>query len=260
MPRSLLLSIAALGCMLNACGSPSAPQAVAPAQPESSGAEVTEAGTEAPKAASLDPVKVSPEVYKVLLDGDRMRVLEATWQPGARDNYHGHPSLMAYALTEVFGLAYDEDESQVSIRIKQGRGLLQAPVEKHAFENRGKLAARMLIVEFKEGVRPAPLPKKARDAQTASPDIYDLVAFDTHVRALLATWQPGQQDEVHGHAALARYAITDVDGEFYDGDGKLIGPVHVKAGTAAFEEPVEAHSFKNTGTAPAQMLLVEARK
>jgi beta-alanine degradation protein BauB len=260
MHRSSLALITFVSCLLAACGSAAKP---APAAAATSGSEQpapaeSEAAAGPVAAGVTDPAKASPDVYKVVLDGPRMRVLLATWQPGQRDNLHGHPTLAAYALTDVFGIGNDADDTQVSIRVKKGQALLQAPVKAHAFENRGKSEAKLVIFEIKDGQPSTALPKNAKEAQSASPDVYELVTFDEHVHVLRATWKPGQSDEFHGHSAMTLYALTDVEGTITDEKDKT-SPFSMKAGTARFEEAVKEHSFQNTGSAPAQLLMIETR-
>jgi hypothetical protein len=261
MPRLSLPLVAAFFSTLAACGT--APDtASAPAGTQ--GGEQAVASEAAPAVAaeptSVDPVVASPDVFKVLLDGEHMRFLEATWQPGQHDNPHGHPALVAYAVTEIFGLGneQDEEETQMSIRIRQGRAFLQPAIKSHSFENRAKAVAKMVIVELKEGHPMAPAPHGSVDTLTSSPGVYELAGFDTHTRVLLATWAPGASDKMHGHAARALYAITDVDGQLTDADDKS-KPFSMKAGTAIFDEPAKAETFQNTGAAPAQLLIVESR-
>lgn len=266
MPRASRSSFVVLSCVLVACGgaeSGAAPAATAGAEQPATAAEAASAPETAPATSGaspvVDPVKVSPEVFKVLLDGPRMRVIEATWKPGQVDQPHGHPELIAYALTEVHGIAYDDDGTPVSIRAKQGRVFVQSPVASHAFKNQGTNVAKLIIVELK-AAPPAPMPPGAsNDAITASPDIYEFMGSDPKVKVLLATWKPGQRDEFHGHPATALYAITDIQGNLYDADDKPT-PFTMKAGETRFDDPVKAHSFENTGAAPAQMLIVEKRK
>lgn len=266
MPRSSRSSFVVLACLLVACGgaeSSAPPAATAGAEQSATAAEAapaTQAASGASDAPSVvDPVKVSPDVFKVLLDGPRMRVIEATWKPGQQDNPHGHPELIAYALTEVHGIAYDDDGTPVSIRAKQGRVFVQSAVASHAFKNQGTSVAKLVIVELKDAP-PAPMPPgAANDAITASPDIYEFMGSDPKVKVLLATWKPGQRDEFHGHPATTLYAITDIQGNLYDADDKAT-PFTMKAGEARFEDPVRGHSFENTGASPAQMLIVEKRK
>ena len=208
----------------------------------------------------VDPVVASPDVFKVILEGPRARVLEGTWKPGQQDNMHGHPSMVAYAVTPIFGLSYEADDSSYSVRITQGRVLLQQAVTAHSFKNSAKEPAKMILVELKPGQKHGKMPPDAApDAQTASPEIFDLLEVDSQVRVLLATWKPGQKDKLHGHPALTIYAITDVTGKLHEADGTTTD-LDLKAGTAMFHEPTKGHYFENTGKAPAQMLLIEQRK
>lgn len=263
MARASVVGGVLLSLVCGACGGSAASE---PAAAASTGGEALLASDTAAAPAEsdapgvVDPVTVSPDVFKVLADSERMRVIEATWVPEQKDNPHGHPPLIGYALTDIHGIAYDDDGTPVSIRSKKGRVFLQAAVQSHAFKNAGKDVAKMIIVEVKENVAPAPIPiNSALDAITASPDIFEFMGSDPKVKVLLATWQPGQRDETHGHPATAAYAITDIQGNLYDADGKPT-PVTMKAGEVRFEDPVKAHSFENTGTAPAQILIVEKRK
>jgi beta-alanine degradation protein BauB len=260
----MTVTIAVLSCLgAVACGGGGAEPATSAASSggDAPAAHAGDADGEAQAAAAestLDPVKVSPEVYKVLLDGPRARVLEATWQPGQRDNPHGHPLLVAYALTPVFGLGNEADETQVSIRIRKEQALIQEPVSTHAFENRGKEAAKLLIVEFKPGRPSAPAPKGLKEAQVASPKHYELVAFDTRIHVLRARFQPGEGGEYYGQPATILHALTDIEGKLYDADEKP-RPLSVKAGTTMFLEPEELR-FENTGAAPVEMLLIEDKE
>ena len=46
----------------------------------------------------IDPVKVSPDNYKVLLENDQVRVLEMSLKAGEKDNQHSHPSETVYFI------------------------------------------------------------------------------------------------------------------------------------------------------------------
>nr|NIP31626.1 hypothetical protein [Candidatus Dadabacteria bacterium]NIQ16433.1 hypothetical protein [Candidatus Dadabacteria bacterium] len=47
-------------------------------------------------AMAQDAVKVAPESYKVLLENDRVRVLEFQIKPGKKDAMHSHPAYIVY--------------------------------------------------------------------------------------------------------------------------------------------------------------------
>ena len=56
------------------------------------------------KEKLLLPEEVSPDVYKVLLDNEDVKVLEVTFEPGQSDNMHDH-----YPVTFYLCLLYTSD-------------------------------------------------------------------------------------------------------------------------------------------------------
>ena len=46
-----------------------------------------------------DAAVVAPDSYKVLLDNDRVRVLEYQIKPGKKDAMHSHPAYIVYTIT-----------------------------------------------------------------------------------------------------------------------------------------------------------------
>ena len=52
-----------------------------------------------------DAVSVAPHLYKVLLENDKVRVLETRYGPGVKSEMHSHPDLVAVGLTPILTLA-----------------------------------------------------------------------------------------------------------------------------------------------------------
>src|SRR5690349_16488124 len=50
-------------------------------------------------ALAQDPVKLSPAMYKVLLENDKVRVLEFRARPGQSEPMHSHPAMTVYDLS-----------------------------------------------------------------------------------------------------------------------------------------------------------------
>lgn len=281
MLRRLLRSIAVLSCCLTiACGSSSAEE---PAGAETAGAEQAalpppppppESGPVAPAAVPVaepntpaaaqvvpvaDPVAATPAVYKVVLDSPRMRIVEGTWKPKQKDDAHGHPPLVAYALTDVNALSHGEHSEPVKVKMKAGQAYFQNAVHSHTFENVGKKPMRLLLVELKQGVAPDPVPSGAApDALHASPDVYRKVFEDRHVRVLYANWEPGKMDEMHSHPGLAAYYLTDASAKLHEQFGHT-EDISMKAGSVLFHAAVRGHMFENTGDKPASMVLFEPK-
>jgi hypothetical protein len=94
--------------------------------------------------------KASPDVYKLISENDKFRVIKATWKPGLRDLWHSHSGAeTAYRLTDCQSRIYTPDgESQ------DGTGKLEEVdvnpmIVSRSFENVGTTECKALIVERK---------------------------------------------------------------------------------------------------------------
>jgi quercetin dioxygenase-like cupin family protein len=95
-----------------------------------------------------DPVKLSPQFYKVLIDNDEIRVLEFHFKPGEKEPMHSHPRGFVYALTDAKLKVSLPDGNSEEIVIKAGEAHWREPVT-HAIENIGTGEARAIAVELK---------------------------------------------------------------------------------------------------------------
>ena len=100
-------------------------------------------------AMAQDVVKVAPEAYKVLLENDRVRVLEYRLKPGAKEPMHSHPDYIVYALSSVKAKFTLPDGKTIEREIKTGETMF-LEAETHALENVGTTEAHGLIIELKE--------------------------------------------------------------------------------------------------------------
>ncbi|HEX2676808.1 MAG TPA: cupin domain-containing protein, partial [Polyangiales bacterium] len=213
-----------------------------------------------PSQRVQDPVKVSPGIYKVVLQSTRMRLLVATWQPGESDALHGHPPLVVYALSDVEGLSKGQTGNEKHVKLRAGASFYQNPEKSHTFKNVGDKPASMLLLELRQRVDPMPMPDgAAQDALSASPDVYERVFEDEHVRVLLATWAPGKKDQLHSHPELAAYALTAVHSQVQEGASGSKHELVREAGSGVFQDPVKAHTHENLDKTATQMVLFEPK-
>ena len=85
----------------------------------------------APRSATA-----SSDVYKMLADDKGLRVLIVTWKPGQRDQWHSHPVMGVYWLTDCDARVYSPDGKYVDSSRKAGQASVNAAVKSHSFENR----------------------------------------------------------------------------------------------------------------------------
>ena len=98
--------------------------------------------------SNLDAVKLAPESYKVVLENDRVRVLEYRIKPGMKNAMHSHPDFLLYALVpEKFKLSFP-DGNTIDSEAKAGE-ILFYEAETHSYENVGSTEAHGFLIELK---------------------------------------------------------------------------------------------------------------
>ena len=99
-------------------------------------------------ARAQDPVAVSPNIYKVLLDNDQVRVLEIRLKPGEKSPMHSHPNSVIYGLSSGTVRFTGEDGKTNDSKFEKGQCLWR-PAEKHQPENVGKTEVHAIQIELK---------------------------------------------------------------------------------------------------------------
>lgn len=96
-----------------------------------------------------DAIQAAPDVYKVLMENDRVRVLDVKVKPGKRTKLHSHPDRVVYVLSD-HRLKFTSADGQVKeLDLKAGE-VLWIEAGAHTTENTGKTEAHNLAVELKE--------------------------------------------------------------------------------------------------------------
>ena len=99
-------------------------------------------------AMAQDAAKVAPESYKVLLENDRVRVLEYRSKPGTKNAMHSHPDNVVYPLTSAKFKFTLPDGKTFDIEASANEVLFHE-AETHATENVGGTEAHGLLIELK---------------------------------------------------------------------------------------------------------------
>lgn len=100
--------------------------------------------------AYIDPVQVSPNNYKVLLENDQVRVLEMNLRAGEKDETHSHPAETVYFLTGGQAKIHLPNGEAVEADIPDGH-VMWNEAWTHQVENVGSSDIRAIIVEDQRG-------------------------------------------------------------------------------------------------------------
>ena len=100
-----------------------------------------------------DPVTLSPQYYKVLLDNEQVRVLEYRLKPGEKEVMHSHSAAFVYGFNDAKTKTTLPDGKVSEYTAKAGDFFWRSPVT-HALENIGYTEVHSLAVELKNPCKP----------------------------------------------------------------------------------------------------------
>lgn len=98
-------------------------------------------------ATHPDAVQAAPNIYKVLLENDRVRVLEIRMKPGDKSAMHAHPDYVLYVVSPA-KVNFTEDDG-LSAEVEFPVGAAWRDAESHAVENTGSSEALAIAIELK---------------------------------------------------------------------------------------------------------------
>jgi quercetin dioxygenase-like cupin family protein len=108
-------------------------------------------------ARAQDPIKTSPQCYKLLLDNDQVRVIEWRLKPGQKEAMHTHPPGIVYELSaSKLRITFPDGKTQV-VTGAAGDTFWRG-VTTHAIENIGDTEAHAIAVDVKSAAKPAGTP------------------------------------------------------------------------------------------------------
>lgn len=94
-----------------------------------------------------DPTCTDPDKYTVVLENDRVRVLEYRDTPGAITQRHGHPDSVMVTLS-TFQRRLHSEQGTRDVQMRAGE-VFWLPAQVHIGENTGATDTHVLFVEVK---------------------------------------------------------------------------------------------------------------
>ncbi|MFZ0611492.1 MAG: hypothetical protein WAM73_04580 [Desulfobacterales bacterium] len=100
-----------------------------------------------------DPVVTDGDKYKVLLENERVRVLEYRDLSGEQTHEHFHPAFVLYALAP-FKRNIHLPDGKVLVREFKAGDVLFSEEQTHVGENIGSTPTHVIMVELKAAAKP----------------------------------------------------------------------------------------------------------
>jgi quinol monooxygenase YgiN len=107
--------------------------------------------------AAQDPLPLYPENYKVIVENDRVRVLDFRLRKDAREDSHTHPAHVVYVV-KGFKVRFTFPDGRTAIRETKAGDVLFSEAVTHATENIGGAEAHGVLVELKTPPNTEPKP------------------------------------------------------------------------------------------------------
>jgi quinol monooxygenase YgiN len=130
-----------------------------------------------------DPVPLYPGNYKVLVENDRVRVLDFRLRKGDHEEFHMHPAHVLYVL-EPFTIMFKLPGGKTAVRKAKAGVVLYSDAVMHSPTNIGETDAHGILIELKGAAAEA-----SADGQAAA--LSRVLTAVTFVQG-----QPGKGDEV----------------------------------------------------------------
>lgn len=95
-----------------------------------------------------DAVKVAPHVYTVVLENDKVRVLDTKTDAGASSEMHSHPNMVGYAISDCSWDLTGPDGTTARVEVPAGATFYLDAVDHSAFDF-GTTGSHALLIEIK---------------------------------------------------------------------------------------------------------------
>jgi quinol monooxygenase YgiN/quercetin dioxygenase-like cupin family protein len=119
-------------------------------------------------ARGQDPAPIYPDNYKVIIENDRVRVMDFKLRKGAKEDFHAHPAHVVYVLAG-FKIMFRFPDGRTALRETKTGDVLFSEAVTHASENLGDTDAHGLLIEL----------KKPLNAEASQDELLTAVTFIT---------------------------------------------------------------------------------
>ncbi len=95
-----------------------------------------------------DAISVVPDLYKVMFENDRVRVLETRYGAGVKSALHSHPDLVVIAVSSLKATLTLADGHAVEMDLSPGEARF-VDAQEHTVENTSNSELHVILVELK---------------------------------------------------------------------------------------------------------------
>ena len=205
-------------------------------------------------AVAQDPVKVSPQAYKVEIENAWVRVIRARVGPHEQIPMHQHPASVIVYLTDSRRKVTDASGKSQEVIRKAGDVSYTDPVT-HAEENLADRPLEAVIIELKSGAPKSP--PVSLDPVKLDPDHHLVILENDRVRVLRTILEPHVKSPMHEHPHYVVVYLTELHTTMKLADGRIVDNPR-KPGEIAWRDAMK-HETEQMGDQTAAEIQVEIK-
>ena len=206
----------------------------------------------------LDAVVVAPDVYSILHEDERVRVLNMTLPPGVTDGLHSHPNEAVYFIKGSTIRIHLPEGDPIEMPVPDGAPLSHEAWT-HTVENIGDALLHAIVVEIKDGaLESAGSVPEGMGAHEAAPEVYSVMLEDERVRMIEMKLPAGATDGAHGHPSEAVYFLTGGKLKLYLPNDEVVEAEIPDGGVLS--NPSWQHTVENVGETDIHAIIVELKE
>ena len=171
-----------------------------------------------------DAVSVDPDVHRVILENEQIRVFDARASRGTKSPMHSHPPFVLVSLGKArFRITTPDGETSI-LDINPGQ-TFWVEGARHSWE---LLAGELHVIGVeiksaqKEGPPPAAPVRAANDAVAVDPDAHHLVFENPHIRVFEGRTSHGRTSPMHSHPPTVLVSLDWMRLKLALPDGKTV--------------------------------------
>tara|TARA_B100000214_G_C23877990_1_gene585880 strand:+ start:272 stop:961 length:690 start_codon:yes stop_codon:yes gene_type:complete len=208
------------------------------------------------KEKYLHPDVVSPDIYEVLLENDVVKVIMVTFGPGQKDKMHDHNPMTFHVIEGGKAKVTMPDGTVNEREIPSGFTGYNAAGQRHQVTNIGENEVKILLIEEKTITQKMEAKEEFLYPESSSPDIYEVLLENEHVKVMMVTFEAGESDQMHDHNPMTFHVIQGGKAKVTMPDG-TVNEREIPSGFTGYNPEGQRHQVTNIGDNQVRILLVE---
>lgn len=213
-------------------------------------------GLAATTLAAQDPVKVSPQDYKIEIENSWVRVLRMKQGPHERVPMHEHPASVVVYLTHSHQRITGADGKLHEVTRKPGE-VAYIDAVRHVEENLSDRPLDAVVVELKPDAPKSTSSPITLDPVKVDPQYHTVLFENERVRVLRTVLEPHIKSPMHEHPHYVVVYLTELHTTMTLGDGRTVDNPR-RPGEVAWRDATK-HATENIGERAAVEIQIELK-